>query len=74
MRPGEWVDKLLASVDEYMRLETTDGVKREGRISGFTYKKFELDGDEVLWPIELEVNGDPTDRIPLARIGKINIG
>jgi hypothetical protein len=73
MKPGNWIDKLVESVGEFMSLETTDGILREGRISGFTYRSFILNGDEVQLPIEIEVNGDPSDRIPIDRIAKIDL-
>lgn len=73
MKPGNWIDRLVDSVGEFMSLETTDGLMREGRISGFTYRSLLLDGEEVQLPIEIEVNGDPSDRIPIDRIAKINL-
>jgi len=74
MKPGEWVDTILDSTGEFMRLETSDGVRREGKISGFTYRTFKLNGQEVKWPTEIEVNGDPNDRIPLDRVAHMTIG
>ena len=73
MRPGKWIDELIESVGEFVSLETVDGVMREGRISGFTYRSFIFNGDEVQLPIEIEVNGDPNDRIPIDRIATFDI-
>lgn len=70
---GQWIDELVGSVGEFTDLETTDGVRREGRISGFQMKKMVFNGIDVDIPIEVELNGDPNDRIPISRIGKINI-
>ncbi len=74
MTPGKWIDELINSEGEFMHLETTDGVNREGKISGFTYREFALNGEQVSFPVEIEVNGDPSDRIPLFRIEKLIIG
>ena len=73
MRPGQWIDTMVQSVGRYMRLETTDGVTREGKITGFTYRSFKLNGSEADLPTEVEVNGDPNDRIPLDRIEFMDI-
>ncbi len=74
MKPSRWIDEMVDSVGEFMRLETSDGVQREGKITGFTYREFELNGKTVSFPIEVEVNGDPTDRIPLDRVDRMTIG
>lgn len=74
MKAGTWIDTMVDSIGEFMRLETTDGVNREGKITGFTYRSFVLNGKKVEMPIEVEVNGDPSDRIPLDRVEKMTIG
>jgi len=74
MTPGEWIDEMGKSEGQFMRLETTDGTFRSGRISGFAYKSFLLNGKQVKWPIEIEVNGDPNDRISLDCVQKMSIG
>jgi len=73
MKPGKWIDDLIDSVGEYMFLETTDGVHRKGKITGFTFRDFVLNGEVARIPIEVEVNGDPTDRIPLDRVAEMTI-
>lgn len=74
MRPGAWIDEMMDSIGEHMRLETTDGVAREGKITGFTTREFKLNGKVVGMPTEVEVNGDPSDRIPLDRLEWMTIG
>lgn len=74
MGPGKWIDTMMDSIGEFMRLETTDGVSREGKITGYTTRKFKLNGKVVELPTEVEVNGDPNDRIPLDRIEFMDIG
>jgi len=70
---GDWVDVLMASVDKYIAMETTDGCQREGKISGFRYREFKFNGKIVLVPDEIELNYDKNDRIPLIRIAFMDI-
>ena len=70
---GEWIDVLMASVGKYMELETSDGLFRQGKITGFRFRDFQFDGHKVLVPTEVEINGDPNDRVPLDRISHIFI-
>jgi hypothetical protein len=71
---GKWIEELINSVGEYIRLETSDGIQREGRISGFAMRHILFNEVDVDIPIEIELNGDPNDKVPLERINKINIG
>ena len=71
---GKWIDDLVNSTDKFVRMETTDGVIREGRISGYRTRKFLYNGVEELLPTEVELNGDPSDTVPLDRVVKIDIG
>jgi len=68
MIASKWIDDLVNSVGCFMNLETTDGVERCGKITGYTFREFKLNDNLVQIPIEVEVNGDPIDRIPLDRI------
>jgi len=72
-KASKWVDTLLEGVDCHFWLETTDGVEREGRISGFRFRNIEVNGEEVNWPIEIEINGDSMDTIPLDRVSKLRV-
>ena len=73
MKPGRWVNEVMDSVGRFFVLETTDGVKREGTISGLACREMIFNGDKVQMPIEIEVNGDAGDRIPLDRLYYLNI-
>ena len=64
---GWWIDYLIQSTGKNIHLETSDGVHREGMITGFTFRSMELNGNTVEFPIEVELNKDPSDRIPLER-------
>jgi hypothetical protein len=69
---GAWVDEIYNSVGKFMTLETLDGINREGRLSGLRLRNIILNGEPVDVIIELEVNGDPTDCIPMDRIAKMS--
>lgn len=68
-----WMIELIQSIDKYAYMETLDGIHREGRITGFTCRTFRYNGNDVDVPIEIEINGDPMDRIPIDRLAKINL-
>lgn len=70
---GKTVDQLIRSTNKSVILETTDGVRREGRLSGWTTMAIQLNGDEVHIPLALELNGDPNDAVALDRIRKIQV-
>lgn len=71
---GDWVEKLLGSVGSFVTFETTDGIERSGRLSGFEMRKFSYNGSPVEFPTHIEINGDPNDQVPLERLSKIEIG
>lgn len=71
---GDWVERMLESVDSWVTFETTDGIERSGRLSGFEMREFLYNGDRVEFPTHFEINGDPNDQIPLDRITRIEIG
>ena len=73
MTPGKWIEQVSNSVGKNFALETTDGVTRQGKITGLTFKSFHLNGATVDMPVELEVNGDPNDRVPLDRLLTLKI-
>jgi hypothetical protein len=70
---GQWIDDVWDGVGKYVRLETTHGVNRSGKLSGIRTRKVNVNGEDVDIPIELEVNGDPTDTIPIHLIVKLSI-
>lgn len=68
---GEWIDEIVAATGQYIQLETSDGIRREGRLSGLRTRKLRWEGRDVLIPTELELNGDPNDSVPLDRISDL---
>jgi hypothetical protein len=63
-RPGQWVDDLFEAVGRaYVRLETVDGSRREGLVSGLRTRTIDIDGEREEIPTEIELNGDALDMI-----------
>ncbi len=70
---GLWIDELVHTIGQYIRLETTDGIVREGRMSGLQSRQLRWNGEPVEILTELELNGDPFDRVPLDRIAILEV-
>lgn len=71
---GQWIEKLVEAVGEkYVRLETSEGVNRSGKLSGVRTRSITFNGEPCDIPTELELNGDPTDTVPIHRLSKISI-
>lgn len=72
-KPSAWIDAIVEGIHKNFWLETTDGVEREGKITGFRTRSIEINGEMVYWPIEIEINNDSMDTIPLDRVAKIRV-
>jgi len=70
---GKWIDDLVGNVGQYVSIETSDGMEREGQLSGLKSRTLNFNGAPVEIITELEINGDPYDSIPLDRISKLNL-
>lgn len=70
---GKWIDELVRNVGQFIRLETSDGIDREGRLSGLKSRSIKWNGEEVEIITELELNGDPYDSVPLDRISELEL-
>ena len=71
---GQWIETIVEAVGKkYVRLETAQGVDRSGKLSGIRTRAINFNGETVDIPIELELNGDPTDTVPLNIISKLSI-
>ncbi len=70
---GAWIDELVNSTGQYVRLETRDGVVREGRLSGLGSRTLVWNGKPVEILEEIELNGDPFDKIALDRISTFEL-
>jgi hypothetical protein len=69
---GSWIDSLDNHLGQYLQLETSDGIRREGRLSGLSTKTIRLNGVEEKMLTDLELNGDPQDRVAIDRIATID--
>lgn len=69
-----WMDEIVDSIGEFICLETVDGVQREGKLTGITYKEIFFNKKKERYPIEVELNGDPSDRVHLSHLRNISIG
>ena len=70
---GQWIDDVWNGVGGYVRLETTSGTERSGKLSGIRTRTLKFNGEDVLLPTELELNGDPTDTVPIHVVMKLSI-
>lgn len=70
---GKWIDVLANSVGKFVHLETRDGLARSGRLTGYRTTDIKLNGEEVPIIIELELNGDPTDSLPITQLSSIEV-
>lgn len=70
---GKMADSLMNSVGSYINLETDDGVRREGRLSGWRMRDLVLNGETLTLPVALELNKDPNDTVALDRIKRITV-
>lgn len=65
---GNWLNELADTVGRYISLETLDGMRREGRLSGINMRSIKWNGKQVDILVDLELNGDVYDVVPLNRI------
>lgn len=72
-RDWKWDVDVDAFIGRFCALETADGIRREGRITGVGMKELILDGRPCRMPMHIELNGDPQDRIDFARISSFNL-
>lgn len=72
-KKGQWIDDIHNSLNKFFRLETTDGIRREGRVTGVRCRVYTFNGHAVELPLEIELNGDPTDTVPMDRVKSIQI-
>ena len=59
-------------IDKNVDLETKDGSRRSGKLTGVTWNSLNVDGVEVRWPKGVVMNGDKNDEIPWTRLSWVN--
>jgi hypothetical protein len=70
---GFWIDVLVQSVGKYIKLESNDGIRREGRLSSLENEIIIFNGEEVELIKELQLNNDPFDSVPFERVKEFEI-
>ena len=70
---GGWIDKIHSSIGHYVSLETTDGIRRHGRLTGVRSDTMLMNGAKVEIIRQMELNGDPSDLIDLWRLVRIDV-
>jgi len=70
---GKWIEDLFGGVGRYVRLETSDGVRRSGKLSGIRTKDIKFNGASQAVVTELELNGDPADTVSVNGLASIAI-
>ena len=70
---GLWIDDLYRAAGRMVRLETTDGVHRSGRMSGLRSREIQYNGTLTEFVVEIELNGDPSDTVPLGSLVRLDI-
>jgi hypothetical protein len=73
MNMGKWIDDVFNSVGQYIHLETSDGVRREGKITGLRTRHITFNRRRVELVDEIELNGDPTDCVQMSAISSLSI-
>lgn len=72
-RPGQWIDDVHAAIGRHVHLETSDGLLREGRLTGLGNRVIEINGESRELPNRIELNGDPNDYIDFHLIARMTI-
>lgn len=70
---ADWLNEVHGAVGSYVYLETVDGIRREGRLSGLRLKSVIFNGEERGVIHELELNGDPTDCVEFYRVASMEV-
>ena len=68
-----WFEEVMDSVGRLCTMETVDGARRSGKITALRMKNIYFNGEKQEFPISVELNGDPTDCVPLDRLASLSI-
>jgi len=71
MRAGLFFEALERLLETTIDIETKAGVFRTAKITGFTHSEITFGRSKVELVQEIELNGDPSDRIPITEIVRI---
>lgn len=73
--PGgwKWVIDLRGMLQKQVHLETKDGFRRSGCITGIRMNRCKINGEDHEWPEAVEINGDPGDSIKFSQIEHMEV-
>jgi hypothetical protein len=68
-----WDVEIKPMVGQFAHAETTDGVFREGKITGVRTYEVPINGTKFIVPLAFELNGDPNDVIEFKQLAKLSL-
>lgn len=71
MRAGLFFEALERLLEKTIEFETKAGVFRRGKITGFTHGEIMFGKSKVNLINSIELNGDPSDRVPISEIVRL---
>ena len=71
MRAGLFFEALEKLLEETIEFETKAGVFRRGKITGFTYARLMFGKSTVDLITAIELNNDPSDRVPITEFVRL---
>lgn len=73
MKSGKFFDALEKAINKYAEFETSIGTIRGGKITGFTHMRIKFNKSYVDIIDEIELNGDPSDRISVKELVRLEL-
>jgi len=68
-----WLNDIANGVGKYVNVETSDGVLRGGKLTAIHMKEIKYNGRKQNVITDIELNGDPSDTIPLMTLISIEL-
>ena len=69
----KWDVDLTNMLDQFVSLETHDGIIREGKITRVEHKEIEVNGQKMRMPGAIELNNDMGDLIDFVLIRRMTL-
>lgn len=73
MKSSKFFDALEKAINKYVEFETNIGAIRGGKITGFTHTRIKFNKTYVDIVEEIELNGDPSDRISVRELVRLEL-
>jgi len=68
-----WLNDIANGVGKYVNLETSDGVVRGGKLTAIHMREIRYNNRKQNVITDIELNGDPSDTIPLMTVIAIEL-